>query len=553
MRNAKMIHDYIENLFKYLETENVISNTANVLTIIVGVSTIISLLKKIIYTYKLRQLAVTKRPDWLSEGEFYNHTHNYIKTRIVSSTGKKYSFKKFINNILIKNNKQYHLILGESGTGKSTFLINIYANFECRKFKKGYLIKCISLRMPNAIEQICKIENQKQVILLLDAFDEALEANINAINFLNKIEDNTKCFAKVIITSRNNFFDNDEMVPDDINITRVLQLDKEQYNRYYIQLFTITDVMLYIIKKYKLLIWKIIKSLMVIIKCKEVVCRPLILSYIDFLIKDVTYYRYTSDIYQQIIENWIKREAFFICSQNPDKENAVIEEQLFTLINNVAIFMYKNYPHQHDYYVKIEDLKKFTNNYLIELSVGKRNRSLFDRINDKLVFAHKSLLEYLLLINFEKLSFRFEPHLNILYSFIKEMSDADINFRYSALFHANYAEYLSGISIIQYTSTSLIFESTISFTSRKYISDMAFWYHNAILLPLIKDKIIYDRTRITFKVNNFTIYQMDKKERNDEELVKRIMQEIRRNLYSGDIQYITITTFCKIRSIDFYS
>lgn len=545
-----MIYNYISDLLENLKTEDVIGNIANVFTIIISMATIAAFIKKLIYEYKLKQLTVTRRPEWISEKEFYNHTHNYIKTRIVSSAGKKYSFKAFINNILIKSNKQYHLILGESGTGKSTFLINIYAKFDCRRFKKGYLIKCISLRMPDAIEQIRKIENQRQVILLLDAFDEASEANINAAVFLNKIEESTRRFAKVIIASRNNFFDNDQLVPNDLNITRVLQLDKEQYSRYYIQLFTMTDVMLYIIKKYKLLIWKIIKSLTVIIRCKEVACRPLILSYIDFLIRDKTQYRYTSDIYNHIIANWIKREAFFICSQNLNRETSIIEEQLFTLINNVAVFMYKNYPIQQDYYVKVDDLKKFTNNYLFELTVGKRNRSLFDRMNDKLVFAHKSLLEYLLLINFEKLSFRFEPHLNILYNFIKEMSDADINFKYRALFHAHYMDNLSGIPIKQNTSASLIFESTISFTNRRYISDMAYWYHEAILLPIIKDKKIYDRIKIIFKVNNTLIYNMDKNERDDEKLVNEIMQEIRRNLYKINIQYLTITTFCKIRSMD---
>lgn len=539
------------NIFGYVVSKDILDNIANIFTIIVSVATIaslvIALFRNLFYQYKLRRLAVLKRPDWLSEEEFYNHTHNYIKTRVVSLKGDKFSFRGFTNRVLVKSKKQYHLILGESGSGKSTFLINLYARFECRKFKRGYLIKCISLKMPDAIDQICKIENQKQIILLLDAFDEAHGANVNAVEFLKEIEESTKYFAKVIITSRNNFFDDDDSVPVEVNITRVLQLNKDRYDRYYIQPFTICNVIIYIMKKYKFLFWKTIKSLKVISKCKDVVCRPLILNYIDLLINDKILYRNSSDIYKHIIFNWIRRETYFICSQNLAFNHSLIQEQMCALINDVAIYMYKNYPFQQDYYIKVENLAMLNNNQLLENTDGKRNRSLFDRVNDKLFFAHKSILEYLLVENFDKLSFRFEPHLDIMYGFMKEMSDTNRDSKYRALFYVNYNDNVLGNSAKQNDSNTLIFESTVSFIDRKTVKDMVLWYYAAIQLPIIIDKKVYDRSNIRFKVNDKIIYYMRQKENDQEKLVDKIMQIIKMNFYQMEIQYLTITTYCVLR------
>lgn len=68
------------------------------------------------------------RPLSLSEEEFWNYTHYFVKSRLKKNR-KIYGFNKFINQVLIKGRKQFILILGEAGTGKSTFLVNLYAIF----------------------------------------------------------------------------------------------------------------------------------------------------------------------------------------------------------------------------------------------------------------------------------------------------------------------------------------------------------------------------------------------------------------------------------------
>lgn len=228
-----------------------ISNLVSIISILMTIA--LYALGKLIYTYRLKKFSVTMRPRLLSEEEFYNACNQYIKTRLKSETGKRYVFKQFEKKILIRGKKQYHIVLGETGTGKSTFLINLYYRYNCKFFRRGYRAEYIPLRSKNALQEIKKIEDPRKTILLLDAFDEANDANNGVDQFIEKIEMKTSNFAKVIISSRNNFFDKEKDIPSIVqHVDRNLSLSEEKYNRYYIQPFTNRDVYIYLIKKYKL-------------------------------------------------------------------------------------------------------------------------------------------------------------------------------------------------------------------------------------------------------------------------------------------------------------
>ena len=91
---------------------------------------------QIIYIfYRIYIIRILKkiRPLSLSEEEFWNYTHYFVKSRLKKNR-KIYGFNKFINQVLIKGRKQFILILGEAGTGKSTFLVNLYAIFKCKSY-----------------------------------------------------------------------------------------------------------------------------------------------------------------------------------------------------------------------------------------------------------------------------------------------------------------------------------------------------------------------------------------------------------------------------------
>ena len=460
----------------------------------------------------MKKFAKTKRPYWLSEEEFYYHTHNYIKTRVIDSVGNRLTFGRFVRNTIKRSKKQYHIILGESGTGKSTFLINLYYRYNCKIFR-NYNLQYVPLKSPDAIEQINKLEHPEKSILLLDAFDEAGKANINANDFLVEIENNTRYFAKIIITSRNNFFDNDDAVPNNIHLVRILSLNTEKYKKYYILPFTIKDIMIYILKKYKFFLHKFIKALNVIRRCGDIVCRPLVISYIDLLIQNKNSYSNTSDVYDAIITNWIKREANFILPFVEENNNEIIEQRLMSLISEVAVFMYSNFPNQDDYYIKIEDLKNLKNANFLEHTNGKRSRSLFDRVSDRLVFAHKSILEYLLALNFDKLDFRFEKNLNILYNFLREMGGDSWNSNYSPLFNINYGDNSPKIIKDDKKKGNICARSMNVPVSRQFVDTMVKWYQNSLTLPVFINGKLYERVKIEFIINDKYIIDINNKKR----------------------------------------
>ena len=162
--------------------------------------------------------------------------------------------------------------------------MNLYAIFKCKFFKRNYDIEYVPLKLSNSLDLIDAIENKGATILLLDAFDEASEANKNPQAFFEMLEEKTKWFPKVIITSRNNFFDNDQFLNRDIGIDRVLTLQNEKYEIFHICDFTHLDVIFYLIRKYKFRIDKYIKARRIIYKCGNLACRPVIISYMDLLI-----------------------------------------------------------------------------------------------------------------------------------------------------------------------------------------------------------------------------------------------------------------------------
>ena len=87
------------------------------------------------------------------------------------------------------------------------------------------------MRDPSTLEEISLIENKKNTILFLDAFDESSQAAIDAKKMLKKLECRTKEFAKIIIASRAHFFDSKEDEPSRTSTARAIDLeDRVRYD-----------------------------------------------------------------------------------------------------------------------------------------------------------------------------------------------------------------------------------------------------------------------------------------------------------------------------------
>lgn len=524
--------------------EQILSILVNAFTLIgLILSALLIAITNIYRLYRLKKFSKTKRPTWLSEHEFYYYTHNFIYTRLITN-GHKISFNRFIKDCILKSKKQYHIVLGEAGTGKSTFLVNLYFRYNCKLFKHNYNIKFLPLKSKDIFNQIEQIENKVQTILLLDAFDESDSANVNAKEFFIELEKRTQMFAKIIITSRNNFFDCEEDIPTQVHFSGYLSLDFEKYNRYYLYRFSATDTIWYIIKKYKFHIFRIYKSFKVIRQCKDMVCRPLVISYIDLLIQESSQIKNIADVYERIIYNWIKREAKYILTVEKNQNENEIIQKFYSLVCDIAIMMYNLFPTRGDYYINIEELNQ---NFVIflEKKHQKRNRSLFNRVDSRLYFVHKSILEYLLAENFSQLDFRFETNLDRLYNFMRERNENDLNAPFNPLFRIHHTDKISFYVPKENGKILRVYSNDVPFISRSHLETLIKWYENAASLPVFLNQNLYNRNLIKLKISGkYEFLITDEKNNN---VIDKVMQIIKNSIANHISINIAITTYLVLK------
>lgn len=237
------IFSFLRGMF--CEENQFLTNLGSIITIISGVSifsVIVGVIKRV--WSSLRRIYV--RPDCLEKKEVTKYAHLYIKTRLkandtmLSSRKKSYNVKKFIRKYLIKGDDQYHLIFGESGMGKTAFLINLYFIYNCRLFKK-YDMYYVSLRSIEAIDQIkifAEKNDPKKAILLLDAFDESKAASEDSSHAINELLNITKNYYKVVISCRTQFFNAVNEEPQILRLKRAVLVEDEMFVKHYICPFT---------------------------------------------------------------------------------------------------------------------------------------------------------------------------------------------------------------------------------------------------------------------------------------------------------------------------
>ena len=336
--------------------------------------------------------------------------HNFDEPdEAVASAPKQELVKFFINEVFTKDNTNRFLycIFAGSGMGKTTFTVQLFIEY-IRKYKKSTLpfdIYVRDLGDAKVIEEIKLLSDKigddaHRSILLLDALDENLHASENFDDFRDKLEEVITPFKFVVITCRSQFFPNEHEMPEFSNI-RINKSDKNllAYNKIYICPFSSSDITLYISKKYKG--WgkrkrKLRKQANTIIgKCKHLVARPVLLSYIDDLIDGNQVYNTESDIYEALINKWLEREVNSIPDMATRQERYA---ELVSFSKKLATRMYQNWRETGDFRLEAMKMDEFCEkNGFDKTKYQFRRRSL---INHDAVgafkFSHKSFLEYFL-------------------------------------------------------------------------------------------------------------------------------------------------------------
>ena len=306
----------------------------------------------------------------------------------------------FINKVFrdIDSEHRHYILLADSGMGKTTFMINLYLKYAC-KFSKKYRVKLYPLNQKQFEVEIERMntEEKKQTILLLDAFDEDVKAEDDYKQRIQEIIEKTLYFRKVIITSRTQFFPKETDEPGETKIPKGGG-DKGFYvfKKLYISPFDTNDINKYLNKKFGFIrFWNLQKKLKaqtIVRKSLYLMVRPMLLSRIDDLLKANRNFKYSFQIYEELVNQWIERESRRLSS---NKRESFFSE-MYKFSNDIALYLYNN--REKGLYINHEDIEPFAQKNNIDLKIiDLKSRSLLNRdAKGNYKFSHKSILEYFL-------------------------------------------------------------------------------------------------------------------------------------------------------------
>lgn len=317
--------------------------------------------------------------------------------------------KAFKNKI---DNTKYYLILADAGMGKTTFLINLFLSHTSRPIKNLFGVnenqgmKLFPLGSPDIWKDIEKIENKRDTILLLDAFDEDVKAVDDYDARMKEILEATKEFKEIVITCRTQFFPSDKEIPDDTGYTTFGgEQETYKFQRVYLSVFDETDIKRYLNKRFSFLRRsKRKRAFEIVKKSPNLVMRPMLLSYINDFVEANRTFKYSYEIYEVLIDKWIERESKKHGIRKKYGSEEKYRELLLNFSQALAINLYEKSDERGGYFITKDDFIKGTDGFQITEVVDYgmteteiRSKSLLNRnAEGKYKFSHKSILEYFL-------------------------------------------------------------------------------------------------------------------------------------------------------------
>jgi hypothetical protein len=111
--------------------------------------------------------------------------------------------------------RRHLLILADSGTGKTSFVLNYYVHNAHRSKRKRHKLALVPLSLRHADELIKNVPEQEQgeTVIFLDALDEDTKAIEDHHARVRSLMESCSRFKRVIITCRTQFFPTDEEIP----------------------------------------------------------------------------------------------------------------------------------------------------------------------------------------------------------------------------------------------------------------------------------------------------------------------------------------------------
>jgi hypothetical protein len=378
------------------------------------------------YIQTHRNLRALKNSNY-NENDFKRVTSIYVKPYTIDmdpceakdlryTHGTRECIFSFMDRLLNESTDKYNILLADSGMGKTAFLLNYFARHYRTRRRRKYKIFLFPLgsqrNQPNQdLEQYIHTipkEERKDAVLFLDAFDEDQEAINNHHNRLIQIFNLASEFRSVLITCRTQFFTKDEEIPNETGVVKVTCTTMNESRTYklykfYIAPFNHKQVTKYIHQKFPFfflhiqknergfkrkhwlqpVFWPRRRAWRVINKISDLRFRPMILTYIDYLMEINKEMNSLAQIYEAIVDGWLERETPII-----DKD------AVRTFCEKMAVELFDKYHSDRIPGSELELLAKQFGINLPQWQLG--GRSLLNRdATGNYKFAHRSIMEYL--------------------------------------------------------------------------------------------------------------------------------------------------------------
>ncbi len=281
-------------------------------------------------------------------------------------------------------------VLSDAGMGKSSLLVMLKLFFLTRFIQPAFQVKLLKIG-PDTIELVRALQHPTRTVLLLDALDEDPEAWKHFYTRLQMLLHETKGFRKVVITCRTQFFPQE--YEEDGKIPGRVVLSGFHCSKLFLSPFSLPQVHAYLIKRFRdEAVRK--QAIQIVGKMQSLKFRPMLLSYIDFLLDGKHQINYSYALYESLVDEWLNREL----------RKGIIDDKktLYKVCIVIADHMYAAKARDLDpidlqrLYLPIEGVRQIE-------AMSVEGRSLLHRTSSgDYKFAHLSILEYFVATSLSK-------------------------------------------------------------------------------------------------------------------------------------------------------
>jgi len=297
-----------------------------------------------------------------------------------------------VERLLSTKSKVYVLVLADSGMGKTTFLLNLAAHEIGKPSKKKLRMAIVPLGESGALEHIKSIPDQRNTVILLDAFDEDVEAIDDAAARMKQLMATCANFKAVVMTCRTQFFPSDGKVPRNSGVKIVTARRAGvptfyQWKALYLQPFDEGQIESFIKNTISFVFQaKRNRARKIVAEISDLAARPMLLALVPELASSNEKVHGLWDLYAFMIDKWLERERGWI---DPSL--------LLELSSKLAVDLVLNRNSRGGERIPLKEISSVLELTTETIEAWKlTTRSLLNRDSlGNYKFAHRSILEFL--------------------------------------------------------------------------------------------------------------------------------------------------------------